>query len=132
MKWPIHSLRTSRPGSSPLLVLWLLASIQPLTGCALLSDPAYEAGWRYGRVLQIGVANTPFQDAVLDCRTQAVPGQTYALVKLGASGAQSRRTIIGPPGLRHAIVPISGGAAIRPNDIVRINIIDCTLSIVRA
>ena len=132
MENTIRGSRASTRGRSPSMAILFLACALSLPGCALVTDPAHEAGWRYGRVLQVGPAYTPFQAARLDCRKAAVAAPSYALVKLGASGAQSRRSIIGPPALRHVIVPVASGTVIRPNDIVRAHITDCTMQVMQA
>ncbi|WP_228893944.1 hypothetical protein [Pseudoduganella aquatica] len=131
MKNANQGLRASRYIGGRALAMLLLASTHLLVGCALLPSPAYEAGWRYGRVLQIGGADATFPRAALDCRDLSASGQAYALVKLGASVAQSRRTTFGSSSLRYAIVRVASGATIRVDDIVQVNIGQCDKHMVR-
>lgn len=132
MKNELEGPRTLLRGKLPRMAIMLLASSMALPGCAWLAEPGDEAGWRFGRIVQVGVADTPFQAAALDCRTQPVTIRLYALVKLGASGAQSRRTIVGPSAPRHVIVPLASNNTLRLNDIVRVHMADCMMPAVRA
>ena len=116
----------STDGRSGMLSIRRIAVIPVLVGissCASLEDTKHLLAndWRLGRILEIANAAQIEGGATVDCRDRFSPvpiaGQLFARV-----GYRYEKRI------RTMIVPITGSASLKPDDLAWVKVGDCSVS----
>ena len=104
-----------------------LCALGGLAGCALVYEGKYDwdQGWRVGHVITSGAGMTVPPTSADDCRKEASPAEVahtvYAEVAYQSEGRW----------LRHRVVPVAQGAAIKDGQTVYLNVHSCG-AVVRA
>ena len=98
-----------------------LAALGAFAGCAMVYEGKYDwdQGWRIGRVISAGAGMTVPATMADDCRKEAPPADVartrYAEVAYQSEGRR----------LRHRVVPIADGVALKEGQTVYVNVYSC-------
>jgi hypothetical protein len=98
-----------------------LCALGWLAGCAMVYEGKYDwdQGWRVGRVIRLVNSTTLAPTASEDCRRQASPADVARTVYAEVAYQTEGRW------LRHRVVPVPEGAAIKEGQTVYINVGSC-------
>ena len=98
-----------------------LCALGGLAGCAMVYEGKYDwdQGWRIGRVISSGAGTTVPSTGSDDCRHETSPTEVAQTVYAEVAYQSEGRW------LRHRVVPIAQGAAVKDGQTVYLNIHSC-------